>query len=70
MLFKLNENYYQWKDGKFLSFGKSEGTAYSIGSWFRCGEEESKRLRERIFSGQGEVKTRIPGKKKEYSLDV
>ena len=61
-------NYFKFENQKFHSFGRSSNTAYSVGSWFHCGEEEIERLREAILSGNFEVKKRIPRTSRIYRL--
>lgn len=64
ILFKVWNNYFKSEGGVFFSFGK--GDTGNSGSWFNCGEEEVKRLREAILAGNYEVKKRIGNTGKIY----
>jgi len=59
ILLKIKNNYFLFKDGRFLSYGKAD-TSYSIGSWFKCKEEEVNRLRTKVLSGDYEIKRKLP----------
>ncbi len=63
ILFKVYNNYYKYneEEERFLSYGKPVGKTYSVGSWFKCGEDETNRLKKAIFKGEYKVHNYIPG---------
>lgn len=63
ILFKYAYNYYRFNvaEKTFLAYGKQPGKASSVGSWFTCGEEQTKNLMEAIKGENYELCSRIPG---------
>lgn len=66
ILFEAWNNFFKFRDGKFYSYGKSRKAAYSVGSWFDCGEEETNRLRIVILAGRFKLYSKISGSSKKY----
>jgi hypothetical protein len=62
MLLKIHSNYFQYKpeEDRFLSYAPST-QAYSIGTWFKCGEKEVQWIRKKVLAGYAEVKVKLPG---------
>ncbi|MCP3924867.1 MAG: hypothetical protein GY714_19995 [Desulfobacterales bacterium] len=59
ILIKAWGNFYKCENNIFYSFAKSEITPHASGTWFNCGEEETRQLREAVLAGNFEVKTKI-----------
>jgi len=68
ILFKVWNNYFKFEGNTFHAFGKGQNIPHSAGSWFKCGEDEIKRLREVILAGTFEVQKKIPGNFRVYRL--
>lgn len=62
ILLKIWDKYFQYciDSDRFLSYAKTNVT-YSVGTWFKCGEEEEKRLRKAIKDKKFEICMKLPG---------
>ena len=61
MLLKIWNNFFKYdpEADKFNSYAPST-MPYSIGTWFKCNDEEILRLRKAVLAGEAEIVHSIP----------